>query len=115
MITKKISILSVATALFLIGTIKSVAASDLQKGKEIAFSRTAGNCLACHYIVDEQATMPGTIGPALIGMKARYPNRDDLYNLIYNGVQGTMMPPFGKHQILSKEQIQLITDYIHSL
>lgn len=90
---------------------------DQQKGKELAFGRSAGNCLACHQI--KGGKLAGNIGPALIAMKARYPDRDDLRAVIYDprdkfGEQ-TIMPPFGANKILSDEEIDLIVDYIHTL
>ena len=91
--------------------------ADQQKGKELAFGRSAGNCLACHQI--QGGKLAGNIGPALIAMKARYPDRDDLRAVIADprdkfGDQ-TIMPPFGAHDILSDEEIDLIVEYIHTL
>ncbi|MFN3786467.1 MAG: hypothetical protein ACK4RS_06460, partial [Thiothrix sp.] len=37
-------------------------------GKELAFDRSIGNCLACHMI--EGGDLPGNIGPPLVGMAA---------------------------------------------
>lgn len=90
---------------------------DQQKGKEIAFGRGAGNCLACHQI--KGGELPGNIGPALIAMKARYPDRDELKAVIYDprdkfGDQ-TIMPPFGANKILSDEEIDLVVDYLYTL
>jgi sulfur-oxidizing protein SoxX len=90
---------------------------DQQKGKELAFARGKGNCLACHRI--KGGKLAGNIGPALLAMKARYPDRDDLRAVIYDprekfGDQ-TIMPPFGAYRILSDEEIDLIVDYIHTL
>ena len=50
--------------------------ADLAKGKELAFNRKKGNCLACHQI--EGGTLAGNIGPPLIAMKARFPDYDKL-------------------------------------
>lgn len=48
----------------------------IEQGKQIALSRKKGNCLACHMIEDE--ALPGNIGPPLIAMKARYPDKAKL-------------------------------------
>lgn len=88
-----------------------------KKGKEIAFGRGAGNCLACHQM--KGGNLAGNIGPALIAMKARYPDREDLEAVIYDprekfGDQ-TIMPPFGANGILSDEEISNIVDYLYTL
>ena len=74
----------------------------------------------CHWI--SGAESPGNIGPALIGMKARYP-KDELRKRIWDITEfGTTptaheaaMPPFGKHQVLSEDEIDKITEYIYTL
>jgi len=88
----------------------------IQEGKEIAFDRKMGNCLACHLIDD--GVSPGNIGPPLVAMKARYPNREKLYSQIYDPMvanPGTRMPPFGKHAILSEDQLNKVVDYLYTL
>jgi len=90
---------------------------DQQKGKELAFGRSAGNCLACHQI--KGGKLAGNMGPALIAMKARYPDIEKLKAVIYDprekfGDQ-TIMPPFGAHRILSDEEIDLVAEFIHTL
>lgn len=86
-------------------------------GKEIAFDRGKGNCLSCHMIADGE--QPGTIGPPLIAMKQRYPDRKALYDVIYDprGKFGphTIMPPIGAHGILSEDEMEKVVDFIHSL
>lgn len=90
---------------------------DQQEGKEIAFSKSEGNCLACHAIAD--GALPGNIGPALIAMKIRYPNKEDLFKVIWDPREkfgrGIIMPPFGDHKILTKEQIDKVVDYLYTL
>jgi sulfur-oxidizing protein SoxX len=86
-------------------------------GKELAFNNSKGNCLACHMIAG--GDQPGTIGPPLIAMKQRYPDRKALYDVIYDprtkfGPQ-TIMPPIGAHGILSKDELEKVVDFIHSL
>lgn len=95
-----------------------VAASqaDIDRGKELAFSRKDGNCLACHKMDDGKLT--GTVGPELANMKTRYPDRDVLFKRVWDETQfnpQTVMPPFGRHSILSKEEINRIIDYLYTL
>ena len=88
----------------------------LEQGKAIAFERTKGNCLACHYI--EGGELTGNYGPPLIAMKVRFPDREVLREQIWDAAvknSDTRMPPFGRNRILTEEEIDLVTDYIQSL
>ena len=85
-------------------------------GQALAFDRNKGNCLACHAIPgDPKASSPGNIGPALSGMKSRFPDRAKLRVHIWDATANnprTSMPPFGKNKILTEPEIDLVTDYI---
>jgi sulfur-oxidizing protein SoxX len=95
------------------------AGSTQEEGRNIAFDKTKGNCLACHAIPnDPKVTAPGDIGPALIGMKSRYPDRAKLRAQIWDATVAnpkTAMPPFGKNKILTETEIDLVTDYIFGM
>lgn len=94
----------------------AASAENVVAGKKIAVSRKKGNCLACH-VMDNGAS-PGTIGPPLVSMKARFPDREILKAQIYDSTTRnplTMMPPFGRHDILSDKEIELVVDYIWTL
>ena len=91
-------------------------ADKVAEGKKLAFDRKLGNCLACHMMGD--GVSPGDIGPPLIAMKARYPSKDKLHAQISDATTAnpnSRMPPFGRHQILTEEQIDLITEYVQTL
>lgn len=112
----------VLAALVLASVSAAVFAADAPKeetGKSLAFNRSLGNCLACHAMPGvPDAEMPGTIAPPLIAMKARFPNRADLRAQIWDATvrnPQTSMPPFGKHKILTEEEIDKVTDFIHGL
>ena len=90
--------------------------SRLEQGKELAFTRSKGNCLACHMV--EGGELTGDYGPPLVFMKARYPDREVLRAQIWDAAvtnPDTRMPPFGRNRILTEEEIDLLTDFIHSL
>ena len=90
--------------------------TTVEQGKKIAFDRKKGNCLACHQIDD--GSLPGNIGPPLVAMKARYPDKEKLREQIYDPTKNnpqTVMPPFGKNKILSKDEIDKVVDYIYTL
>ena len=90
--------------------------SVIEQGKAIAFDRKKGNCLACHQI--EGGTLPGNIGPPLVAMKARFPDKSKLHDQIWDSTKAnanTMMPPFGRHNILSEDEINKVVEFIYSL
>ncbi|VAW69485.1 Sulfur oxidation protein SoxX [hydrothermal vent metagenome] len=91
-------------------------ATAIEKGKKIAFNRKKGNCLACHQI--EGGNLPGNIGPPLVAMKGRFPDKDKLRAQIAEARtnnNNTIMPPFGPHEILSASEIDQVVEFIHSL
>lgn len=91
-------------------------AEALERGKAIAFTRAKGNCLACHLIAGGE--LAGNYGPPLLMMKSRFPNRADLRAQIWDASvrePTTRMPPYGRHRILTEDEIDLLVDFIHSL
>jgi sulfur-oxidizing protein SoxX len=88
-------------------------------GARIAQDVSKGNCLACHAIPsDVNAVTSANIGPPLVGIRARFPDRNQLRRQVWDaGLTNpdTVMPPFGKHQILTTEEIDLIIDYLYTL
>lgn len=111
---------SIAALIGCLGLAPTVANSansaDLEKGKKLAFDRKKGNCLACHQIAG--GTLAGNIGPPLIAMKARFPDYDVLRAQIYDARvknPNTMMIPFGPHAVMSADEIDLVTNFIHTL
>ena len=92
------------------------AMSVVEKGKAVAIDRKKGNCLACHAMDD--GTLPGNIAPPLISMKLRYPDKQKLHDQIWDATvanPNTIMPPFGRHRILSEEEIDQIVEYVYTL
>jgi len=91
-------------------------ASATDQGKEIAFDRKKGNCLACHQIAG--GSLPGNIGPPLVAMKARFPDKAKLRAQIWDPTKNnpnSMMPPFGRHQVLSESEIDKVVEFIYTL
>ena len=88
----------------------------IERGKAIVFARGRGNCLACHLI--NGGDLAGNYGPPLILMKVRYPDRADLRSKIWDASvrePTTRMPPYGRHRILTEDEIDLVVDFIHTL
>lgn len=95
-------------------------------GKDLAFNNRKGNCMACHMFPSLKDTQSpasknytaANIGPPLIAMKARFPDKAKLRQQIADPMSrnpATSMPPFGKHNILSDKEIDLIVDFVHEL
>ncbi|WP_058554075.1 sulfur oxidation c-type cytochrome SoxX [Thiohalocapsa sp. ML1] len=89
---------------------------DPGAGKQVAMDRARGNCIACHWMPEGDS--PGAIGPALVAMQTRYPDKRDLAEQIWDPTIKTptvVMPPFGKHGILSDKDFRDVVAYIWSL
>ena len=91
-------------------------ASAVEQGKAVAYDRKKGNCLACHAMDD--GTLPGNIGPPLIAMKARFPDKAKLRAQIWDATvanPNSIMIPFGRVKALSEEEIDMVVEYIYTL
>ena len=92
------------------------AGSMIEKGKAVAEDRVKGNCLACHVMGD--GTLPGNIGPPLIAMKARFPDKAKLRAQIWDATVAnpdSIMIPFGRNRVLTEEEIDQVVEYVYSL
>jgi sulfur-oxidizing protein SoxX len=92
------------------------AQSAAAEGQKLAFDRGKGNCLTCHVI--KGGDLPGTIGPELTGIKAKYPNRDELVAIVSDETKRnplTVMPPFGRNRILTDKEISAVVDFLQTL
>jgi len=92
------------------------AQSAATEGQKLAFDRGKGNCLTCHAI--KGGDLPGTIGPELINIKSKYPNRDELVAIVSDETKRnplTVMPPFGRNRILTEQEINAVVDFLQTL
>jgi sulfur-oxidizing protein SoxX len=93
-----------------------VRAQSAAEGQRLAFDRGKGNCLTCHAI--RGGDLPGTIGPELRDIKAKYPDRNELVAILYDETRRnpqTMMPPFGRNRLLTSQEIEAIVDFLQTL
>ncbi len=91
------------------------AASPPMPGETLAFDRSKGNCLTCHEIKGGDA--PGNVGPPLSDMKTHYPDRKELAAIIFDETKRnplTVMPPFGRNLILTKQEIESVIDFLYT-
>lgn len=119
-----IRVATLATATFLAMLTAGAQAAQTESaqtptGKELAFDNRKGNCLACHRMPSDPSAVTNTdIAPPLVSMKARFPDRAKLYAQVWDATRAngnTLMPPFGKHKILTEDEINKIVDYIYEL
>ncbi|MBU6499140.1 MAG: sulfur oxidation c-type cytochrome SoxX [Rhodospirillales bacterium] len=86
------------------------------EGEKLAADRAMGNCYACHTM--KGSDVASNVGPELKGMKARFPDRKALYDIIYDEETRnpqTVMPAFGKNLILSQHDISAIVDFLYTM
>jgi len=117
---KPANIIAVAsTFAVLVGSmalVPQIASADdalIAKGKKIAENRKQGNCFTCHEY--KGAHLAGNIGPPFVAMKARFPDKAKLRAQIWDATAtnpNSMMPPFGKHDILSEKDIDALTEWV---
>ena len=93
-------------------------APNVAAGRRLAFEIAKGNCLACHkFPGDSMANTLADIGPPLQAIRSRFPDRARLRGRLWDPMQtnaNTVMPPFGKHRILTRDEIELIIDYLYT-
>lgn len=110
--------LDIAVAMVVLFTAAGVRAQTTSPlpGQALAFDRSKGNCLACHTMAG--GDVPSNVGPELKDMKIRFPDRNDLVAILTNEEARnpqTMMPPFGRNQILNADEINKIVDFLYTL
>jgi sulfur oxidation c-type cytochrome SoxX len=89
-------------------------AADVQGGC-ITINRTKGNCNACHEIA---GITHGNIAPVLASMQQRFPDKARLRAQIWDASvpnPKSVMPPFGKHGILSEDEIDKVVEFLLTL
>jgi sulfur-oxidizing protein SoxX len=93
----------------------ALAQGQAAAGEALAFDRSKGNCLTCHEI--KGGDSPGNIGPPLVDMQKRFPNRAELVAIIGDETKRnplTVMPPFGRNLILTEQEINAVVDFLYT-
>jgi sulfur-oxidizing protein SoxX len=110
---------SLPTALFLAAISCAAAAQGREdSGRQLALDKNRGNCADCHQFPnDPRVETRATVGPPLSGIKARFTSRIALTNLVKDPMAlnpDTIMPPYGRHRILTEREIDAIVDYLYT-
>ena len=91
------------------------AKDNLTKGACVVVIRTKGNCMTCHQM---QGLSSGNVATPLMNVKGRYAGEDGKKRLriqIENphiANKESVMPPFGRNGILSKDEISHLVDFL---
>ncbi len=119
-LTKSAMLPALALALVIGAFVSTAGSAQAQsaaaEGQKLAFDRSKGNCLTCHAI--KGGNLPGSIGPELIDIRSKYPNRADLVAIITDETLRnplTVMPPFGRNRILTEKEIEAVVDFLQTL
>lgn len=117
--TGKRSIVGCVTILFAACVSAQTAPPD---GRALFIDQRKGNCTACHKTpTDTLLKSASTIGPPLESIKQKYTasaaslRLHDAIRDLSNSVPDTIMPPYGKHRILTEVEINAIVVYLESL
>jgi len=90
-----------------------------QAGKAVVLNPIKGNCLACHGFPSmHEAEQTGNSGPPIIAMQSRFPDKAELRAKLWDATTSnpeTMMPPFGKHLVLTETEIDQVLEFIYGL
>jgi sulfur-oxidizing protein SoxX len=88
-------------------------------GRALFLDANKGNCVSCHRVPDNSPTAgPSRPGPDLAGIKGRYPDRAPLRAAVWDlseKLPHTVMPPYGKHRILTETEIDAVVRFLESL
>ena len=85
------------------------------QGGCVVIDRAKGNCMACHQI---PGTTSGDISTKFENMAQRWPDKTMLRAQIWDASKAnpnTVMPPFGRHQILTPDEIDKVVEFVLSL
>lgn len=101
---------------------KTKPTDNVTKGWCVMINRKKGNCLACHDVITKRFPpdfpAAGNIGPPLVSMKARFPDAAKLRAQIWDPTEinpNTSMLPFGRHKIISEQDIDNIVEFLYTI
>ena len=101
----------------------SSAQSTMPNAQSLFSDERKGNCAACHKLPGDTAINSiSNLGPALVNLKTRYPDRAKLRAVIWDNRQAdssknaqTIMPPYGKNRILTEAEIDTLVRYLETM
>jgi sulfur-oxidizing protein SoxX len=101
---------------------KNKPTDNVTKGWCVMINRKKGNCLACHDVITKRFPpdfpAAGNIGPPLVSMKARFPDAAKLRAQIWDPTEinpNSSMLPFGRHKVISEQDIDNIVEFLYTI
>lgn len=97
----------------------AASAQQLPPALELFVRADKGHCIACHQLPDGRG--PATradVGPRLEGSRMRALGKAALRERIEDPTSAnpdTVMPPFGRHRILERAEIDQLVEFLHAL
>ena len=86
---------------------------------ELFVQRDKGHCIACHQLPPGVGPASRSdLGPALDGTRMRALAKPGIRQAIADPTRAnpdTVMPPYGKHRILTAAEIDRLVDFLHAL
>ena len=97
----------------------AVSQPDSTLGRALFLDPGKGNCAACHQVpADPAVKSTSRIGAPLVGIKSQYPDRARLRAIIWDlstTIPDTIMPPYGRHRILTEAEIDALLRYLDGI
>ena len=87
----------------------------ITQGGCVAIDRDKGTCNACHLI---QGVASGNIAPPLVAMEQRFPDKAKLRAQVWDATAvnpRSVMPPYGRHKIISEEEVDKVVEFLLTL
>lgn len=93
--------------------------ADGTLGRALFLDPGKGNCASCHQApADPAIKSTSRIGVPLAGIKSQYPDRARLRAIIWDlsaTIPDTIMPPYGRHRILTEAEIDALLRYLDGI
>ena len=97
----------------------SAALAQAPRALDLYVRPDKGACLACHALPEGAGPATrGDLGPALTGARARELGRERLRELLQDPTRAqpeTLMPPYGRHRILDRAEIDALVEFLYAL
>ncbi len=97
----------------------AVSQADSAPGRALFLDPAKGNCAACHQVpADPAVKSTSRIGAPLAGIKSQYPDRSRLRAIVWDlgaTIPDTIMPPYGRHRILTEAEIDALLRYLDGI
>lgn len=95
------------------------AAAQVPAAPDVFVQRDKGHCIACHQLPEGVAPASRSdVGPRLQGARMRELGRARLREVIDDPMKSnpaTAMPPFGRHRLLERAEIERLVEFLHAL